>query len=81
MKNYEVEAVICFNDKEEKIQRQVGDKFYCTEERYNVMKRKNAVKLLKIQTSTEETVEKELSDEIVEETIVSKFKKKKTSKK
>ena len=69
MKNYNVEAIIDFKDLEEKVQRKVGDKFKCTEERYeyltgNNAKRKVAVKLINIDEEKKEekteTVEKEI---------------------
>lgn len=46
MKNYEVEAIRRFTDGEVGVRREVGDKFVCTEQRYLVLKSKNAVKLL-----------------------------------
>jgi chorismate mutase len=60
MKNYEVEAVKCFTDKEECARRNVGDNFFCTEERYRVLKQKGAVKLLGVQTSIDDITEEEV---------------------
>lgn len=46
MKNYEVEAIRRFTDGEIGVRREIGDKFVCTEQRFLVLKSKNAVKLL-----------------------------------
>lgn len=48
MKNYKVEAIMKFTDKEENIRRDMGDVFECTQERYEFLKRNNAVKLIEI---------------------------------
>lgn len=48
MKNYNVEAVISFNDIEEKIQRVPGDNFKCTKQRYEYLLAHNAIKLIGI---------------------------------
>ena len=60
MKNYEVEAIMRFTDKEEGLKREFGEKFFCTEERYKVLKSRNAVKLLGVQTSIEDITEEEV---------------------
>ena len=48
MKNYKVEAIMKFTDKEENAKRNVGDEFNTTKERYEYLKSKSAVKLLEI---------------------------------
>ena len=49
MKNYKVEATMKFTDKEENgIKRNVGDIFETTKERYEFLKKNNAVKLIEI---------------------------------
>ena len=46
MKNYLVSATREFTDKEENKARKIGDEFYCTKERYEYLKLKNAVLLV-----------------------------------
>ena len=66
MKNYKVEATIKFTDKEENcIKRNVGDIFETTKERYEFLKKKNAVKLVEIAEEKEELVATE--EAIIEE--------------
>lgn len=48
MKNYKVEAIMKFTDKEENVKRNVGDIFETTKERYEFLKQNNAVKLIEI---------------------------------
>ena len=54
MKNYLVKAIINFNDMEEKTEagtdtpRKIDDVFYCTKERCEYLKSKNAVMLVGI---------------------------------
>lgn len=48
MKNYKVEATMKFTDKEENAKRNVGDIFETTKERYEFLKKNNAVKLIEI---------------------------------
>ena len=48
MKNYKVEATMKFTDKEENVKRNVGDIFETTKERYEFLKKNNAVKLIEI---------------------------------
>ena len=48
MKNYKVEAIMKFTDKEENVKRNVGDIFETTKERYEFLKKNNAVKLIEI---------------------------------
>lgn len=48
MKNYIVEVLKYFKDKEEKVERKVNDEFLCTKERYEFLKANNAVKLVEI---------------------------------
>lgn len=91
MKNYKVEAIMKFTDKEENTKRKVGDVFEVTEARYNFLKKNNAVKLVgileveKVEYSNLEDqepkeIEVVVTNEIVEE-IVEEPKKKKTNKK
>lgn len=91
MKNYKVEAIMKFTDKEENAKRNVGDVFEVTEARYNFLKKNNAVKLVgileveKVEYSNLEDqepkeIEVAVTNEIVEE-IVEQPKKKKTNKK
>lgn len=91
MKNYKVEAIMKFTDKEENVKRNVGDVFEVTEARYNFLKKNNAVKLVgileveKVEYSNLEDqepkeIEVAVTNEIVEE-IVEEPKKKKTNKK
>ena len=64
--------------------RNAGEVYYCTEERYNFLKNKNAVKLIEIVEEKEEISVEEVVNEIVDEAIEEGFerpKKKKTSKK
>lgn len=107
MKNYKVEAIMKFTDKEENIKRVPYDKnlseseneekgsiFYCTKERYEFLKKNNAVKLIEVieeivNNIVDEIVESkeinEIIDKVVDETIEKVFKekpkKKKSSKK
>ena len=79
MKNYKVEAIMKFTDKEENsIKRNVGDIFETTKERYEILKQNNAVKLIEI---VEESKKEIKEDKEVEKTIIEKPKKKKSSKK
>lgn len=91
MKNYKVEAIMKFTDKEENVKRNVGDVFDVTEERYNFLKKNNAVKLIgileveKVEYSNLEDqepkeIEVAVTNEIMEE-IVEESKKKRSSKK
>lgn len=104
MKNYKVEAIMKFTDKEENIKRVPYDKnlseseneekgsiFYCTKERYEFLKKNNAVKLIEIveepKIEVEENEIKITDDEISlidnneKEVIIKKPKKKKSKKK
>ena len=83
MKNYKVEAIMKFTDKEENIRRDMGDVFECTQERYEFLKRNNAVKLIEIIEEKEKVFEEETNEVIEEnnEEIEEKPKKKKISKK
>ncbi len=83
MKNYVVKVLRYFKDLEEKKDRFVGDEFETTKERYEYLKNKGAVELLKEPKEKKEIEEeqfftKEEADELVDEIII---KKKKTSKK
>jgi hypothetical protein len=85
MKNYKVEAIMKFTDKEENVRRDMGDVFDCSKERYEYLKAKNAVKLLEItEEKKEEIVEPEKKENIketIEENFENKPKKKKHNKK
>lgn len=80
MKNYKVEALIKFTDKEEDTKRNVGDQFEVTKERYEFLKKNNAVKLIEIveekEVALDETIN-EVVDEVVEEIVKKKRKKSK----
>ena len=72
MKNYKVIATREFKDSNEidentglKKERKVNDEFYCTKERYEFLKAKNAVKLVEIVEEKEELVATE--ETIIEE--------------
>ena len=65
MKNYKVEATMKFTDKEENAKRNVGDKFETTKERYEFLKKNNAVKLIEVVEEKEELVA--TVQEIIEE--------------
>lgn len=69
MKNYKVEATMKFTDKEENTKRvpyninlteeeneKKGSVFYCTKERYEFLKKNNAVKLIEVVQEKEELV-------------------------
>lgn len=92
MKNYKVEAIMKFTDKTENgIKRNVGDVFETTKERYEFLKKNNAVKLIEIVEEPKIEVEKNeikitadeisLIDNNEKEEIIEKPKKKKTKKK
>ena len=73
MKNYKVIAIKFFKDSTEidektglKIERKVNDEFYCTKERYEYLKANNAVKLIGIQKTIDEVIEKEISEQEVQ---------------
>ena len=87
MKNYKVEAIMKFTDKEEDAKRNVGDEFNTTKERYEYLKSKSAVKLLEIIEEKEQwavteeedgnihvrpVVDGEIIDTPIEETITYK---------
>lgn len=57
MKNYKVEAIMKFTDKEEDTKRNVGDQFEVTKERYEYLRSKSAIKLIGIQETIEDEVE------------------------
>lgn len=83
MKNYVVKVLRYFKDLEEKKDRFIGDEFETTKERYEFLKSKGAVELLKEPKEKKEIEEKQFfteeeADELVEEIIT---KKKRTSKK
>ena len=85
MKNYIVKVLRYFKDLEEKKDRFIGDEFETTKERYEFLKSKDAVELVKVIEEKKEKNEeehfftKEETDELVEEIITKK--KRKTSKK
>ena len=75
MKNYEVKAIINFNDIEENdTYRAIGTTWKCTKERYEYLKSKNAVDLVSIDEIKTKTEEK------LEETSEEKPKRKRTKK-
>ena len=83
MKNYVVKVLRYFKDLEEKKDRFVGDEFETTKERYEYLKSKGAVELLKEPKEKKEIEEEQFfteeeTDELVDEIIT---KKKRTSKK
>lgn len=70
MKNYKVIATRYFKDSNEidentglKVERKANDEFYCTKERYEFLKANNAVKLIEIQETIDEVIEKEKVEE------------------
>lgn len=70
MKDYKVITTRYFKDSNEidektglKIERQVNEVFYCTKERYEFLKANNAVKLVEIQETIDEVIEKEKVEE------------------
>lgn len=70
MKNYKVIATRYFKDSNEidentglKVERKANDEFYCTKERYEFLKANNAVKLVEIQETIDEVIEKEKIEE------------------
>lgn len=85
MKNYVVKVLRYFKDLEEKKDRFVGDEFETTRERYEYLKSKNAVELVKVieekkgKNEKEQFFTKEETDEVVNEIITKK--KRKSSKK
>ena len=68
-KNYVVKATINFNDTAEKTEygtdtpRKIGDIFNCIKERYEYLKRNNAVILVGINEIKEENVSRETKEE------------------
>ena len=46
MKDYKVKALFRFDDVVEKVTRNIGDEFYCDEERYKFLEKHNAVELV-----------------------------------
>ena len=84
MKNYVVKVLRYFRDLEEKKERFVGDEFKTTKERYEYLKSKGAVELLKEPKEKKEIEEEQFfteeeTDELVDEIITKK--KRKSSKK
>ena len=68
MKNYKVEAIMKFTDKEENTKRNVGDQFNTTKERYDYLKSHNAVKLVEIE---EVVIEEKIIEDVVDDVIES----------
>jgi hypothetical protein len=66
MKNYKVQAIMKFTDKEENVKRNVGDEFETTKERYELLKSKNAVKLIGIQEDIDSIIKEEITEEEVQ---------------
>ena len=87
MKNYIVKVLKYFKDKEEKVERKVGDEFSTTKERYEFLKEHDAVKLEKIideivnEIGESEEVEKIIDEEVDTAVDEITFKKKKRTKK
>lgn len=84
MKNYVVKVLRYFKDLEEKKERLVGDEFETSKERYEFLKSKDAVELVKVieeekEENEEQFFSKEETDELVDEIITKK--KRKSSKK
>lgn len=85
MKNYIVKVLRYFKDLEEKKERLVGDEFETTKERYEYLKSKDAVELVKVveekkeENEEEQFFTKEETDKLVDEIITKK--KRKSSKK
>ena len=82
MKNYKVRTINKYNEKgfndlEEKVWRNVGDEFYCTQERYEFLSSKGAVELIDI--NNEEIKDEEPA--FMQPTIVCHEKKRKIDKK
>ena len=78
MKNYVVKVSKYFKDKEEKKERKIGEEFETTKERYEFLRSKDAVELVKI-IGEEKTEKLEKMEDVVVEEIITK--KKKSSKK
>lgn len=66
MKNYKVEAIMKFTDKEENTKRNVGDQFNTTKERYDYLKSHNAVKLVEIEEVVIDEIVEDVVDDIIE---------------
>ena len=81
MKNYVVKVLKYFKDLEEKKDRFIGDKFETTKERYEFLKNKDAVELVKVieeekeENEEEQFFSKEETDELVDEIITKKKRK------
>lgn len=81
MKNYVVKVLRYFRDLEEKKDRFVGDEFETTKERYEFLKSKDAVELVKVieekkeENEEEQFFTKEETDELVDEIITKKKRK------
>lgn len=87
MKNYKVKATIKFNDTVEKTEygtdtpRNIGDIFNCTKERYEELKKHNAVTLVGIEEIKEEVKQVVPAEDVSHETKEEKPKKKATKSK
>lgn len=85
MKNYVVKVLRYFKDLEEKKDRFSGEEFETSKERYEYLKSKDAVELVKVieeekeKNEEEQFFSKEETDELVDEIITKK--KRKSSKK
>lgn len=79
MTKFRVKALINFNDKETQLLRNIGDEFYCDEERYEVLISKGAVQLVEIFTDGKDDIKEAIIEEqpIIEEVIEEKPKKNK----
>lgn len=76
MKNYVVKAIRKFTDKETLKKININEMFEVTKERYEELKNKNAIELVRINEVEEKQVE-----EKTEEIIIEEKKEKKTTKK
>ena len=83
MKNYVVKVLRYFKDLEEKKDRFVGDEFETTKERYEFLKSKGAIELVKAPKEKKEIIDEisfeEETDDLVDDIITEK--KRKSSKK
>lgn len=62
MKDFKVKVLFRFDDVEEKVTRNAGDEFYCSEERYKFLEKHNAVELIEKTKIEEENGFLEKSD-------------------
>lgn len=77
MKDYEVKALIKFDDVLEKVTRKKGDTFFCDKKRYEFLKEHNAVELINKIEKTKNEKENGVSKKADAKVDVKKPKKKK----